>query len=73
MAEKDKPAKAAKPQGGAQGGDKAQKAKSGGKKAEAAAAPRAAASPRPKDYKPRLKAHYEKVVRDALTTWFGAP
>ena len=37
MAEKDKPAKAAKPQGGAQGGDKAQKAKSGGKKAEAPA------------------------------------
>lgn len=71
MAEKDKPAKAAKPQGGAQSGDKAQKAKSGGKKAEAAAAPRAAASPRPKDYKPRLKAHYEKVVRDALKEKFG--
>src|SRR5690606_1662295 len=29
------------------------------------------ASPRPKDYKPRMKAHYEKVVRDALMKKFG--
>ena len=70
MAEKDKPAKAAKPQGGApQGGDKKAKA---AKPAKAASAePRAPASPRPKDYKPRLKAHYEKVVRDALKEKFG--
>ena len=68
MADKDKPAKAAKPQSGAQGGEK--KAK-GTKKAAAADAPRAAASPRPKDYKPRMKELYEKVVRDALKQKFG--
>jgi large subunit ribosomal protein L5 len=71
MAEKDKPAKAAKPQAGAPQGDKAQKAKGGDKKAAAAAAAPRAASPRPKDYKPRLKVHYEKVVRDALKQKFG--
>lgn len=70
MAEKDKPAKAAKPQGAPQGGDKAQKAKGGERKA-AAEAPRAAPSPRPKDYKPRMKVHYEKVVRDAMKKKFG--
>ena len=69
MAEKEKPAKAAKPQGAAPGGDKAQKPKGGGKKE--AAAPRGPAAPRPKDYKPRLKVHYEKVVRDALKQKFG--
>jgi large subunit ribosomal protein L5 len=69
MADKDKPAKAPRPQGGAPQGDKPAKAKGGDKKA-AAAAPRVA-SPRPKDYKPRLKVHYEKVVRDALKQKFG--
>jgi large subunit ribosomal protein L5 len=70
MAEKDKPAKAAKPQGGApQGGDKKPKAAKPAKTASSEA--RAPTSPRPKDYKPRLKAHYEKVVRDALKEKFG--
>jgi large subunit ribosomal protein L5 len=70
MAEKDKPAKAAKPQGGApQGGDKKPKAAKPAKAASSEA--RAPTSPRPKDYKPRLKAHYEKVVRDALKEKFG--
>lgn len=64
--------KAAKPAGGApQGGA----AKGGEKKAKAAKAassePRAPAAPRPADYKPRLKAHYEKVVRNALKEKFG--
>ena len=68
--EKDKSAKAAKPQGGAPV-DKAQKAKAGGKKAAAAAAPRAPAAPRPKDYKPRMKVLYESTVRNALKTKFG--
>ena len=66
--EKDKPAKAAKPQGGAPA-DKGQKAK--GDKKAAAAAPRAPAAPRPKDYKPRMKALYENTVREALKKKFG--
>ena len=70
MAKEEK--KAAKPAGGApQGGA----AKGGEKKAKAAKAassePRAPAAPRPADYKPRMKAHYEKVVRDALKEKFG--
>ncbi|MGL4397301.1 MAG: 50S ribosomal protein L5 [Hyphomicrobium sp.] len=69
MAEKEKP-KAAKPQADAKGG-KAPKA--GGERAKKAAAssePRTV-TPRPKDYKPRLKVHYEKVVRDALSKKFA--
>ncbi|MFN3624138.1 MAG: 50S ribosomal protein L5 [Hyphomicrobium sp.] len=68
MAEKEKPAKAA---GGAKDGAPAKGAK-GEKKAKAAAPkePRAPAAPRPADYKPRLKTHYEKVVRDALQEKF---
>jgi large subunit ribosomal protein L5 len=67
MAEKDKaPQKAAKPQGDA----KAKGGKGGDKKAAASKEARAAA-PRPADYKPRLKVHYEKVVRDALMKKFG--
>ena len=73
MAEKDKTPKGGKAQDGAKGGEakaaKPQKA-GGGKKA---AAPKAAkpATPRPKDYKPRMKTHYEKVVRDALMKKFA--
>jgi large subunit ribosomal protein L5 len=37
-------------------------------KGEKAAAP---ATPRPADYKPRMKAHYEAVVREALKKEFG--
>ena len=78
MAEKDKEQKGGKPEAGAkkpQGGDAAKAAKGGGKPAgdKKAAAPKEArqAAPRPKDYKPRLKVHYEKVVRDAMMKKFG--
>ena len=77
-ADGDKPAKAAKP---AQGGGKpeaAAKGKDGGKgkgrdgkgapKGDKAAAPPA---PRPKDYRPRMKTHYEKVVREEMKKQFG--
>jgi large subunit ribosomal protein L5 len=76
----DKPAKVAKPEQGAKaaaGQDKAAKGAPGkgkprdGKgapKGEKAAAPPA---PRPKDYRPRMKALYEKVVRDALKKEFN--
>jgi len=71
MAEKEKPDKAAKPAGApaAKPGKDAKGAKAGKGKAEAA--PRAPAKPRPKDYKPRMKTHYEKVVREALTKKFA--
>jgi large subunit ribosomal protein L5 len=70
MADKEKPEKAAKPAGApaAKPGKDAKGAKAG--KAKAEAAPRAPAKPRPKDYKPRMKTHYEKVVREALTKKF---
>jgi large subunit ribosomal protein L5 len=68
MAEKEKPAKAAgAPKDGAP--QKAKAAK-GVKKAAASKEPRQPAAPRPKDYKPRMKSHYEKVVRDALLKKF---
>ncbi|NOT70587.1 MAG: 50S ribosomal protein L5 [Hyphomicrobium sp.] len=70
MAEKDKPAaKGGKPDAAAaKGAEKA--AKAAAKKA-AAAAPSGPAKPRPADYKPRMKTHYEKVVRDAMMKKFG--
>src|SRR5262245_11454523 len=37
----------------------------------AAKAEKVARAPRPKDYKPRMKLHYDKVVREALTKEFG--
>jgi len=77
----DKPAKSAKPE---QGGkpeaaakaprDSAGKGKGKGRdgkgapKGEKAAAPPA---PRPKDYRPRMKTHYEKVVREEMKKEFG--
>ncbi len=72
MADKEKPEKAAKPQGGA-GAKPGKEAKGGGRAAKAAkadAGPREV-KPRPKDYKPRLKSHYEKVVREALAQKFA--
>lgn len=63
--------KGAKPQGGSpQGVGEAKKARAD-KKAAASATPREPAAPRPADYKPRLKSHYENVVRDALKEKFG--
>ena len=82
MAEKEKPAKAGKaekPEGAAAGQkqgkpDKAAAGKAAAKgkgdkggKGEAQAAP----APRPKDYKPRMKTHYEKVVREEMAKSFG--
>jgi large subunit ribosomal protein L5 len=78
-ADGEKPPKAAKP---AQGGGKpeaAAKSKDGGgkgkgrdgrgaPKGDKAAAPPA---PRPKDYRPRMKTHYEQVVREEMKKQFG--
>jgi large subunit ribosomal protein L5 len=73
MADKDKPAKAAgggeAPAAKAAKGGKPDKQAKGGKK-EAPAKAASPAAPRPKDYKPRMKTHYEKVVREALTKKF---
>src|SRR5512134_2027926 len=70
MAEQKKPQKGGKPaEGQAKGGKPEAKGKPQ-KQAKGEAAPRAA-SPRPKDYKPRMKAHYEQAVRKALTDKFG--
>ncbi len=46
------------------------KAKADAKRA-AAASPRTPAKPKPADYKPRMKTHYEKIVRDALMKKFA--
>jgi large subunit ribosomal protein L5 len=63
MADKGKPTKAAA------GGAKSEKSK--GKKEAAAKAAASPAAPRPKDYRPRMKTHYEKVVREALSEKFA--
>jgi large subunit ribosomal protein L5 len=78
MADKEKPEKASKPAGAgekapsdkAAKGGKSDKQAKGGKKD---AAPKVAtpAAPRPKDYRPRMKTHYEKVVREALSKKFS--
>ncbi len=74
----DKPAKAPRPDKG--GPDKAAKGQKGPPSKGGKGAPRdkgapkaekVARAPRPKDYKPRMKMHYEKVVREALTKEFG--
>ncbi len=69
MAENEKskaPAKGAK---GGQGGQQGKPGREKQGKSEAKAA--APAKPRPADYKPRLKKHYEGVVRPALKEKFG--
>src|ERR1700733_6106298 len=53
------------PQGKGAKGERGARGK--GEKSEKQAAP----TPRPKDYKPRMKSHYEKVVRDELAKEFG--
>jgi large subunit ribosomal protein L5 len=67
MAEKEK-AKGGKPAAG--GAGKPAKEAKAQKTAKPTGEPRVAA-PRPKDYKPRLKSHYEKVVREQLSKKFG--
>jgi large subunit ribosomal protein L5 len=64
--EKQKPAGGKSP-AGQQG--KAKEAK--GKKAAGGGIKTAAPKPRPKDYKPRMKAHYESVVRAAMKEKFN--
>ena len=84
MADDEKKAKGGKPDkagggkpagGGAPKGGKGAAAGKGARgkddrraKGDKAAAP---AAPRPADYKPRMKVHYEAVVRDALKKEFG--
>jgi len=83
MAQDEKPQKGGKPAEG-QDAKSGQAAKSGkGASAKAGAAGKAAKgkgaadaapvarTPRPKDYKPRLKTHYETVVREAMTKAFA--
>jgi len=73
----EKPARQAKP-GKEGGGDKAAAGQKGGQKGgprDGKGAPKpkekVARTPRPKDYKPRMKTHYEKVVRDEMAKQFG--
>ena len=75
-ADGEKPARQAKP-GKEGGGDKTAKGPKGprdGKgapKDKAAPKEKVARTPRPKDYKPRMKTHYEKVVREAMAKEFN--
>jgi len=74
MAESEKPTKAAKATDvKAQSGkpEKAGKGEKGARAAKVAAPPQPRALVRPKDYRPRMKTHYEKVVRRQLADTFG--
>ena len=75
--EGDRPAKEAKSDKG--GGDKPARGQKGGPR-DGKGAPKGkgdapkekvARAPRPKDYKPRLKKHYEAVVREEMSKQFG--
>ena len=79
-ADGEKPARQAKPgkeSGGADKGAKGQGQKAGprdgkgGPKGAPAPKEKVARTPRPKDYKPRMKSHYEKVVRQEMAKQFG--
>ena len=68
----DKPSKGPRPEQAAKGAGKGAAGKGKGRdkgapKGEKAAAP----APRPRDYRPRLKSHYEKVVREEMKKEFG--
>ena len=66
--------KAAKAGGKGAQGAKAEKGAPKGKGDQGAKAPKpekVARAPRPKDYRPRLKVHYEKVVRQDMSKQFG--
>ncbi len=65
MADKQKPEKAA------QGGAKKAAAPKGADKQAAGEKAAAKAAPRPADYRPRMKTHYENVVRSALAETFS--
>jgi len=73
----ERPAKGGKPAAGEKGAraDKrpaqgAPKGEKGAREAKGAPAAPAARSPRPKDYRPRMKLHYENVVRADLARQF---
>ena len=76
-ADGEKPAKQARSEKA--GGDKAAKGpkaapkdgKGGPRDKGAPKAEKVARTPRPKDYKPRMKSHYETVVREELSKQFG--
>ena len=57
-----------KPAGAAKAAGKGKGREKGGSKGEQHAAPPTA---RPKDYRPRMKTHYDKVVREAMMKEFG--
>jgi large subunit ribosomal protein L5 len=67
----EKPARQGKPEGGAEKSGKGAPREGKGAKAAPKAAEKVARTPRPKDYKPRMKTHYEKVVREELAKQFG--
>jgi large subunit ribosomal protein L5 len=75
-ADGEKPARQAKP-GKEGGGDKTAKGPKGPRDGKGApkdkggAKEKVARTPRPKDYKPRMKTHYEKVVREEMAKQFG--
>src|SRR5262245_25091280 len=77
MADEEKKAKGGKPDKAAAGGAKPAGAPKGAKRgkddrrAKGEGKHAAPAAPRAADYKPRMKAHYEAVVRDALKKEFG--
>ena len=64
-----KPDKQGKPDKAAAGSKAAGKGGRADKSAKGEKAP--APAPRPKDYKPRMKTHYEKVVRDEMAKAFA--
>lgn len=68
-ADKGKPGK--DPKAGAKPGKGAEGKNKGGAKGAEAKAAKATAKPRPAGYKPRMKDHYEKIVRTALKEKFG--
>ena len=67
-----KPARPAKPgKEAAKGGQGASRDGKGAPKDKPAPKEKVARAPRPRDYKPRMKAHYEKVVREDMAKQFG--
>jgi len=71
-ADSGKPAKPPKPgKEAAKGGQGAPRDGKAARKDKAAPKEKVAHAPRPRDYKPRMKAHYEKVVREDMAKQFG--
>ena len=71
-ADSGKPARPTKPgKEAAKGGQGAPRDGKGAPRDKAAPKEKVAHAPRPRDYKPRMKAHYEKVVREDMAKQFG--